>query len=285
MKFSKMHGLGNDFMVIDAVTQKVSLSADLIKKLSNRHKGIGFDQLLIVEPTCNPSIDFNYRIFNANGVEVEQCGNGARCFALFVRLKGLTEKSDICVSTKNNRILLNIKEDNWIRVNMGEPLFDPNQIPFLAKKTPNNRYNILLQNNNIIFSVVSIGNPHCVIQVKNVKTTAVEIIGSILESHPLFPEHVNVGFMEIVNPESIRLRVYERGVGETQACGSGACAAVASGIQQGLLMKKVRVTLNGGIVYISWNGIGHPLFMTGSATYVYDGFINLYNFNKTYEKS
>ncbi len=274
MQFSKMHGLGNDFMVVDAVTQNVYFSPELIRRLADRHLGIGFDQLLIVEPPYDPDLDFHYRIFNADGSEVAQCGNGARCFARFVRLKGLTNKSDIHGSTQTGRMVLSVNSEELVRVNMGEPNFEPQQVPFRANKAEN-IYLLRAAEQTVMCGVVSMGNPHCVIQVESVKTAAVETLGPVLESHARFPERVNVGFMEVVNREHIRLRVYERGAGETQACGSGACAAVAVGIQQGLLAEKVRVDLPGGSLHIAWKGPGHPLFMTGPATHVYDGFIHL----------
>lgn len=274
MQFSKMHGLGNDFMVVDAVTQNVFFSPELIRRLSDRHLGVGFDQLLIVEPPYDPELDFHYRIFNADGSEVAQCGNGARCFARFVRLKGLTNKKDIRVSTHTGRMILTVNSDDTVRVNMGEPDFEPANIPFRANKAEN-LYLLRLAEQTLMFGAVSMGNPHCVIQVDNITTAAVEVLGPQMESHERFPERVNVGFMEVVSRSHIRLRVYERGAGETQACGSGACAAVASGILQGLLAESVRVDLPGGSLTITWDGPGTPLYMTGPATHVYDGFIHL----------
>lgn len=274
MQFSKMHGLGNDFMVVDAVTQNVYFSPELIRRLADRHLGIGFDQLLIVEPPYDPDLDFHYRIFNADGSEVAQCGNGARCFARFVRLKGLTNKSDIRVSTQNGRMVLSVTQDEQVCVNMGEPDFEPQKVPFRANKAEN-LYLMRTAEQTVMCGVVSMGNPHCVLQVDSVITAQVELLGPVLESHERFPERVNVGFMEVASREHIRLRVYERGAGETQACGSGACAAVAVGIQQGLLAEKVRVDLPGGVLNIAWKGPGHPLYMTGPATHVYDGFIHL----------
>ncbi|WP_455820840.1 diaminopimelate epimerase [Pseudomonas cerasi] len=274
MQFSKMHGLGNDFMVVDAVTQNVYFSPELIRRLADRYLGIGFDQLLIVEPPYDPDLDFHYRIFNADGSEVAQCGNGARCFARFVRMKGLTNKNDIRVSTQTGRMVLSVNQDELVCVNMGEPNFEPQQVPFRANKAEN-IYLMRAAEQTVMCGVVSMGNPHCVLQVESVKTAAVEALGPVLESHERFPERVNVGFMEVVTREHIRLRVYERGAGETQACGSGACAAVAVGIQQSLLAEKVRVDLPGGMLNIAWKGPGHPLYMTGPATHVYDGFIHL----------
>ncbi|WP_426785629.1 diaminopimelate epimerase [Rahnella variigena] len=274
MQFSKMHGLGNDFMVVDAVTQNVYFSPELIRRLSDRHRGVGFDQLLVVEPPYDPELDFHYRIFNADGSEVAQCGNGARCFARFVRIKGLTNKRDIRVSTQTGRMVLTVTEDEEVQVNMGEPVFEPQQVPFRAVK-PEKTYILRAEERTVFCGVVSMGNPHCVLQVEDVLTAEVDILGPMLESHERFPERVNVGFMQILSPESVKLRVYERGAGETQACGSGACAAVAVGIQQGLLAEEVRVELPGGSLEIRWKGPGHPLYMTGPATHVYDGFIHL----------
>ena len=274
MQVSKMHGLGNDFMVVDAVTQNVYFSPELIRRLSDRHRGVGFDQLLVVEPPYDPELDFHYRIFNADGSEVAQCGNGARCFARFVRIKGLTNKRDIRVSTQTGRMTLTVTEDEDVQVNMGEPVFEPQQVPFRAAK-PEKTYILRAEERTVFCGVVSMGNPHCVLQVEDVLTAEVDILGPILESHERFPERVNVGFMQIVSPDTIKLRVYERGAGETQACGSGACAAVAIGIQQGLLAEEVQVELPGGSLEIRWQGPGHPLYMTGPATHVYDGFIHL----------
>ncbi|HAW6308720.1 TPA: diaminopimelate epimerase [Escherichia coli] len=274
MQFSKMHGLGNDFMVVDAVTQNVFFSPELIRRLADRHLGVGFDQLLVVEPPYDPELDFHYRIFNADSSEVAQCGNGARCFARFVRLKGLTNKRDIRVSTANGRMVLTVTDDDLVRVNMGEPNFEPSAVPFRANKAEKT-YIMRAAEQTILCGVVSMGNPHCVIQVDDVDTAAVETLGPVLESHERFPERANIGFMQVVKREHIRLRVYERGAGETQACGSGACAAVAVGIQQGLLAEEVRVELPGGRLDIAWKGPGHPLYMTGPAVHVYDGFIHL----------
>ncbi|TNH43429.1 diaminopimelate epimerase [Photorhabdus luminescens] len=274
MQFSKMHGLGNDFMVVDAVTQNVYFSPELICRLADRHTGVGFDQLLVVEAPYDPDMDFHYRIFNADGSEVAQCGNGARCFARFVRLKGLINKRDIKVSTQSGRMMLSITNDDQVCVNMGEPEFEPHHVPFRALRAEKT-YILRVVERTVLCGVVSMGNPHCVIQVADVETAEVEILGPALESHERFPERANIGFMQILNRGHIRLRVYERGVGETQACGSGACAAVAVGIQQQLLDNHVRVDLPGGSLFICWDGPGKPLYMTGPATHVYDGAIHL----------
>ena len=274
MQFSKMHGLGNDFMVVDAVTQNVYFSPELIRRLADRHLGVGFDQMLVVEPPYDPELDFHYRIFNADGSEVAQCGNGARCFARFVRLKGLTNKRDIRVSTQTGRMILSVTDDDLVCVNMGEPNFDPQIVPFRATKAEKT-YIMRAAEHTVLCGVVSMGNPHWVLQVDDVKTAKVELLGPVLEGHDRFPERANIGFMQVVSREHIKLRVYERGAGETQACGSGACAAVAVGIQQELLAEEVHVELPGGSLHIRWKGPGEPLFMTGPATHVYDGFIHL----------
>ncbi|MEF1330081.1 diaminopimelate epimerase [Vibrio sp. M260121] len=268
--FSKMHGLGNDFMVVDCITQNVFFSQDLIRRLADRHTGVGFDQLLVVEAPYDPETDFHYRIFNADGSEVEQCGNGARCFARFVRLKGLTNKYSISVSTKKGKMILDVEDDGEVTVNMGEPEFEPSKIPFKAKQKEKT-YIMRIGDKTLFCGAVSMGNPHVVTVVDDVDTAEVETLGPLLESHERFPERVNAGFMQIVDRNNIRLRVYERGAGETQACGSGACGAVAVGILQGLLDENVKVSLPGGDLRISWQGPGKPLFMTGPATHVFDG--------------
>ncbi|MCR9497127.1 diaminopimelate epimerase [Vibrio alginolyticus] len=268
--FSKMHGLGNDFMVVDCITQNVFFSQDLIRRLADRHTGVGFDQLLVVEAPYDPETDFHYRIFNADGSEVEQCGNGARCFARFVRLKGLTNKYSISVSTKKGKMILNIEDDGEVTVNMGVPEFEPNKIPFKAKQKEKT-YIMRAGEKTLFCGAVSIGNPHVVTVVDDVDTADVDTLGPLLESHERFPERVNAGFMQVVSRDHIRLRVYERGAGETQACGSGACAAVAVGILQGLLDENVKVSLPGGELRIAWQGPGKPLFMTGPTTHVFDG--------------
>ncbi|HCE1787735.1 diaminopimelate epimerase [Vibrio parahaemolyticus] len=268
--FSKMHGLGNDFMVVDCITQNVFFSQDLIRRLADRHTGVGFDQLLVVEAPYDPETDFHYRIFNADGSEVEQCGNGARCFARFVRLKGLTNKYSISVSTKKGKMILDVEDDGEVTVNMGVPEFEPNKIPFKAKQKEKT-YIMRAGDKTLFCGAVSMGNPHVVTVVDDVDTADVDTLGPLLESHERFPERVNAGFMQVVSRDHIRLRVYERGAGETQACGSGACGAVAVGILQGLLDERVKVSLPGGELHISWQGPGKPLFMTGPATHVFDG--------------
>lgn len=270
INFSKMHGLGNDFMVVDAVTQNVFFSPDMVRRLADRHRGIGFDQLLIVEPPYDPETDFHYRIFNADGSEVEQCGNGARCFARFVSMKGLTNKYHISVSTKAGKMLLKLENDDQVTVNMGVPIFDPAKIPFRANQAEKT-YILRAGDQTVFCGAASMGNPHCVTVVDDVLTADVETLGPLLESHERFPERVNVGFMQVMSRSEVKLRVYERGAGETQACGSGACAAVAIGRQQGLLDEEVTVSLPGGDLRIHWNGNGSNLFMTGPVAHVFDG--------------
>lgn len=274
MQFSKMHGLGNDFMVIDGVTQNVYLTEEVIRKLADRHRGVGFDQLLLVEPPYDPELDFHYRIFNADGSEVAQCGNGARCFARFVTLKGLTNKQDIHVSTAKGKMVLTLKDEEKVRVNMGEPIWEPAQVPFTANKFEKN-YILRTDLQTVLCGVVSMDNPHCVLQVEDINLAPVNELGPLLENHERFPERANIGFMQVVNRNHIKLRVFERGAGETQACGSGACGAVAVGIMQGVLDNNVQVDLPGGSLQIEWEGVGHPLYMTGDATHIYDGFIKL----------
>lgn len=269
-----MHGLGNDFMVVDAVTQNVFLSKDQIKKLADRNFGIGFDQLLMVEPPYDPDLDFHYRIFNSDGSEVTQCGNGARCFARFVQLKGLTNKSAIKVSTKSGNMVLYLEGEDKVTVNMGRPIFEPKQIPFVANQQEKT-YLLKTSQKTVMSGVVSMGNPHCVMVVDDLDQTDVLGLGAELEQHERFPEQANIGFMQIINSEHIKLRVYERGVGETLACGSGACAAVVVGRIQDLLGSKVQVDLPGGSLHIRWHDESSPVKMTGPAQYVFDGQIHL----------
>jgi len=274
IQFSKMHGLGNDFMVVDNVTQNVFFSKEKIQQLADRNFGIGFDQLLLVEPPYDPDQDFHYRIFNADGSEVSQCGNGARCFARFVKQKGLTNRNKVVVSTKAGKMVLYLEKDGQVTVNMGKPEFDPAKVPLKANKQEN--FYIIRDNEQTLFcGAVSMGNPHCVMEVDDVDTAPVHDIGPRLERHERFPEGVNVGFMQIVSDTHIKLRVFERGAGETLACGSGACAAVAIGQIQGKLGKDVRVDLPGGSLRIRWPGEDAPLKMTGPAEHIYDGQLTL----------
>ena len=273
INFSKMHGLGNDFVVIDAISQSIELDAETIRRLADRHFGIGFDQLLLVEKPSQAGVDFRYRIFNANGGEVEQCGNGVRCFARFVRNKGLTAKDEIAVETRSGIVYPVIEADGQVRVNMGEPDFNPAALPF--DRAQQTRYAIEAGGESLVIGAVSMGNPHAVMEVSHIENTDVDRLGPAISLHPAFPQGVNAGFMEIISPDHIRLRVFERGAGETLACGTGACAAVAVGIQWQRLANQVQVDLPGGQLLIRWQGTGHPLWMTGPATHVFEGSITL----------
>jgi diaminopimelate epimerase len=274
LKFTKMHGLGNDFVVFDAINQSLALTPAQVRFLADRRFGIGCDQLLLVERAQQPGVDFRYRIFNADGSEVQQCGNGARCFARFVRDKGLTDKDAIVVETASGIITLHIEADGQVRVNMGKPNFSPASLPFLAE-AEQQVYVLELGEEKLSIGAVSMGNPHAVLQVEDAERAPVAELGPRLESHPRFPERVNVGFMQVLDSGAIRLRVYERGAAETLACGTGACAAVAVGRRWGLLGDDVRVSLPGGELTIRWAGEGEDLWMIGPATSVFEGTIEL----------
>jgi len=274
LHFTKMHGLGNDFVVFDAINQSVVLDAEQFRFIADRRFGIGCDQILLVEPAREVNTDFYYRIFNADGSEVEQCGNGARCFARFVHDKGLTEKTEIPVATASGPILLTLEPDGLVSVNMGEPILNPVDIPFKAKQCAST-YPLQLAQESLTISVVSMGNPHAIVRVKSVDSAPVSRLGPQIENHPDFPQRVNAGFMQTVNPGKIRLRVYERGAGETLACGTGACAAVVAGSLQGVLDERVKVELTGGELMIEWRGVGNPVLMSGPAETVFEGNIEL----------
>jgi diaminopimelate epimerase len=272
IQFTKMHGLGNDFMVVDATHKKLLLSSQQIQQLAHRHTGIGFDQLLIIEKSSHPRADFFYRIYNADGSEVAQCGNGARCLARFIEYHQLSNKKHLVVETRAGLLALNLLDNNLVAVNMGIPNFTPAQIPFTASTQQQVTYSLAYDATHIISaSVLSLGNPHCVTLCENIATAPVATLGKILSTHTYFPEGVNVGFMQVLTPQHIALRVYERGVGETHACGSGACAAVVAGIQQQLLSNQVTVDLPGGSLCIEWPGANEPVTMIGPATIVYIG--------------
>lgn len=275
IKFSKMHGLGNDFMVIDLVTQTGRVRPERVRELSHRNFGIGFDQLLVVERPTRPDVDFRYRIFNADGSEVENCGNGARCFARFVYDQHLTGKRDIRVETAAGIMELHLTDNGQVTVDMGKPILTPATIPFLAEEfLPEYRRDIEGLGE-VRFGAVSMGNPHAVLRVDNVDTAPVNHWGPIIEACDYFPRKVNVGFMQVVNPHHIRLRVFERGTGETLACGTGACAAVVSGQLRGWLQPGVKVSLPGGDLTINWDGDAASVRMTGPAVTVFEGRINL----------
>ena len=274
LKFTKMQGCGNDFVVLDLITQRLNINEEIVRQIADRRFGIGCDQVLVVEPPQQPDIDFRYRIFNCDGSEVEQCGNGARCFARFVREKRLTAKQRISVETKSGVIELVATDHNEVVVDMGVPILAPELIPFQANNQAIS-YDLTIAEHTIQVGAVSMGNPHVVLQVGDIDTELVEQLGPLLEIHPRFPNRVNVGFMEIVSRSQVNLRVYERGVGETLACGTGACAAVVSGIQRGMLDSEVTVNLSGGSLHIEWQGEGEPVLMTGPAEAVFDGQIHL----------
>lgn len=274
IEFTKMHGLGNDFMVIDLVTQRMTLTPELVKLLANRNVGVGFDQLLIVEPPTRPDVDFKYRIFNADGSEVAQCGNGARCFASFVQARKLSFKGRLKVETQSGVITLTTDRYGWVQVDMGKPKFEPNEIPFAPKAITKvgGAYRLDVNGTPVSLYLCNMGNPHAIIQVDDVLTADVEGLGKAIESHEAFPERVNVSFVQIVNQRHIRQRVYERGVGETQACGTAACASVAVGVKQGWIDEGVdiRVQLYGGSLAVRYQD-GYSVFMTGPTAFVYEG--------------
>ncbi len=274
MKFVKMHGLGNDFVVIDAVRQQVKLTPEQVRRLADRHFGVGCDQLLLVEPPVSADADFRYRIFNADGGEVAQCGNGARCFARFVHEQGLCDKPELKVDTDAGRLVLRREENGEITVNMGVPRHAPERIPLLAEQEALS-YTVDVEGKEWRFGAVSMGNPHAVLVVESLDEAPVLTLGPVLENHPVFPERANIGFMQVLDPHHVRLRVFERGSGETLACGSGACGAAVVGIEQGLLASPVRVDLPGGSLQISWHGRGEAVYMTGPAVSVFEGMIEL----------
>ena len=280
LKFTKMQGAGNDFVVLDATQQPLNLTAEQISHIANRQFGVGCDQLLLVEKTDTPNVDFRYRIFNADGGEVEQCGNGARCFVRFVVDKGLTDKREIAVETASGIITLKLEDNNQVTVNMGAPRFEPQDIPFIAETLANARapsYLLNIENQKLQIFVVSMGNPHAVQIVADVDNAPVGLVGPLIEHHASFPQRVNAGFMQVLNAHHIKLRVFERGSGETLSCGTGACAAVVSGIQHGILQSPVKVSTRGGELSISWQGENSPVLMTGPATIVFEGEIELSN--------
>ncbi|MEY4960303.1 MAG: hypothetical protein RL610_482 [Pseudomonadota bacterium] len=272
-KFTKMQGLGNDFVVIDAVNQSVCLSPAQRRLLADRHFGVGCDQILLVEGAVGDA-DFRYRIYNADGGEVEQCGNGARCFVRYVHDRGMTQKNEIRVETSGGLIIPRLEANGEVSVNMGMPKFEPKQIPFIAEKRAMT-YSIDISGRQVEISAVSLGNPHAVQLVEDVDGAPVITEGALIENHPSFPKRVNAGYMQVVDRTHIRLRVYERGAGETLACGTGACAAVVIGIERGLLQSTVQVNMRGGDLTVRWEGEDQPVWMTGPAVTVFDGEIEL----------
>ena len=274
LKFIKMHGLGNDFVVLDALTRPLDLTQGQLARIADRHFGVGCDQVLVVEPPRLPHTDFHYRIFNADGGEVEQCGNGARCFVRYVRERGLTNKTEIRVGTRAGVIVPRLEADGRVTVDMGIPDFEPARIPFEAPaRAPT--YALELNGRRIEVSALSMGNPHAVQVVADVERAPVTAEGPLIEHHPRFPRRVNAGYMQVVSRRRILLRVWERGSGETLACGTGACAAVAAGVTRGLLDGEVTVATRGGDLGISWKGEGAPVMMTGPAETVFEGEIEI----------
>lgn len=274
LAFTKMHGLGNDFVVIDAVRQHIELTEAQVRYLADRHFGVGCDQLLIVEAAQTPGVDFRYRIFNADGGEVEQCGNGARCFARFVFDQGLTDKREIRVETKKGIITPRLEADGNVTVDMGVPVLNPADVPFVSESDAYVQP-LDVAGNTIAITAVSMGNPHAVQVVADVDTAPVAEQGPLIEHHPRFPARVNAGFLQIVDEHRVRLRVFERGAGETLACGTGACAAVVAGILRELVVSPVTVETRGGELTIAWNGVGTPVMMTGPAVSVFSADITL----------
>jgi len=274
LKFTKMQGVGNDFVVIDGVRQRVDLTPALARKLADRHFGVGCDQILLVEPAGAPGVDFRYRIFNADGGEVEQCGNGARCFVRFVREQGLTAKAEIRVETKGGVIAPRLEADDEVTVDMGAPVFEAKRIPFVTDSDAIVQP-LDVDGETVMITALSMGNPHAVQIVADVDAAPVATQGPKIEAHPRFPQRVNAGYMQVLDRERIRLRVYERGAGETLACGTGACAAVVAGIRRGLLEPSVRVAVRGGELTIAWAGADNPVFLTGPAVTVFEGEVDL----------
>ena len=272
--FTKMHGLGNDFVVFDAIAHPLNLTAEQIRKLADRRYGVGCDQVLLVEPSVTPGIDFRYRIFNADGGEVEQCGNGARCFARFVHDHGLSDKDEIAVETNSGVIYPRLERGGEVSVNMGVPVFNPAMVPFTAAHEQL-VYTLDVDGVRADVNVVSMGNPHAVMLVDDVDSAPVLTLGPSIERHARFPRRVNAGFMQVVDRTHMRVRVYERGVGETLACGTGACAAMVCARRRELVDEQVIVSLRGGDLKLAWAGVGEPVWMTGPAQTTFEGTIDL----------
>jgi len=278
LSFTKMHGLGNDFAVVDLLTQRAKLTPAQIAVLADRHRGIGFDQLLAVEPPQRPEADFRYRIFNTDGSEAEQCGNGARCFARFVVERGLTKKQTLVLEVPRGTITATLQDQGWVEVDMGSPSFALDAFPVTLgsrAETQGLSLEMATDAGPAVLTLVSMGNPHGVIFVPSVVDAPVAALGAALQAHEAFPESLNVGFCEIVDRKRLRLRVYERGVGETQACGSGACAAMAAAREQGWVGDEVTVSLSGGELRLRWQGPGSPLMMAGPTAFAYEGQVRL----------
>lgn len=274
LQFTKMHGLGNDFVVIDGVSRHVELSAEQVRRLADRKRGIGCDQILVIEPPLETAVDFEFSIYNADGGRVGQCGNGARCLAVFAREKGLTEKRELRVRTMTTDMTLAVGINNEVTVEMGVPEFEPSRIPFVAEKQRDS-YGLRVNGDDVSIAALALGNPHAVQLVDDVDAAPVEQQGPLIESHASFPQRVNAAYLEVIDREHAKVRVYERGVGETLACGSGACAAVVAGKRWGLLNEQVNVRLPGGDLRICWHAADSPVMMTGPAIKVFDGEIEM----------
>jgi diaminopimelate epimerase len=279
LKFTKMQGAGNDFVVLDGVSRHIEVTAPLARRLADRHFGVGCDQILLVEKTQRADADFRYRIWNGDGGEVEQCGNGARCFVRFVHDKGLTRKDEIRVETLSGVIVPRLEADGQVTVDMGAPIFEPERVPFDARGLQpvlgGKRWPLDLSGREAVVAVLSMGNPHAVQTVADVDSAPVTAEGPLIEGHPRFPRRVNAGYMQVLDRKRIRLRVWERGAGETLACGTGACAAVVAGIREGLLDDSVQVATRGGELTIRWQGGENPVWMTGPAVAVFEGEIEI----------
>lgn len=278
LQFAKMHGLGNDFVVFDAVKQNVSFSNEQLHWIADRNRGVGCDQILVVRPSNEDDIDFNYQIYNANGEEVEQCGNGARCIGKFLALNGLTKKRSINIKTISGVYNINLRDDDLVTVNMGKPIFAPEKIPFAAPSSTSSTakcYTLEVEGHEYEIGAVSMGNPHAVLQVEDISKAPVLTLGPKIETHSMFPNKANVGFMQVIDKQHIALRVFERDVGETSACGTGACAAVVVGQAQQLLDQKVSVELPGGNLQVECENTAAPVFMTGPAQLSFEGSLTL----------
>lgn len=269
-RFSKMHGLGNDFIVIDAISQTIALTPDKIRLLADRHLGIGCDQILLIEPSNKKAIDFHYRIFNADGSESMQCGNGLRCIARFIEDKGLSKNKELRVATDVSEYILILEPDGDVKVNVNKPIFKPTAIPFHVDQESDS-YTLTTSKNDFKASVLSVGNPHCILQVLDVNEVDLADTGSELSHHPRFPKQSNVEFVQVIDRQHIKLRIYERGVGETQACGSGACAAMVACHRLGLVDDTVQMMMPGGNLTISWQGGDSDIWMKGPASFVFEG--------------
>jgi len=275
LKFTKMHGAGNDFVVLDGVRQAVTMTPELARRLADRHFGVGCDQVLLVEAARSAKADFGYRIWNADGGEVEQCGNGARCFVRFVRERGLSDRDEIRVETLSGVIVPRLERDGQVTVDMGPPRFEPARVPFVSDSAATEQPLELAPGRVVRITALSMGNPHAVQVVDDVDSAPVTTDGPLIEKHPRFPQRVNAGYMQVQGRDRVRLRVWERGAGETLACGTGACAAVVAGIRRGLLDARVRVATRGGDLTIEWRGGENPVWMTGPAVIAFEGEINV----------